>query len=280
MNRFQNGLLIRKGHVTSEISHHSDIDISKFHSTLFRVIGFFRYAPKISLIRPKFFSLFFRVADFLNSLRRDFHFFPTTFGFWDFWGSVGTFVFFGVVSDSREGFVLTPTTGRYAQSTQTLAVSVTQPLQNFFLWHLEAGGARRPPGPPFDEIAWICWYLHGVYLVLPFRICNWILIFLKNEKVNRKKDKKIKKSLTIILFLNFGPVFIFYWNSLAKLIWKCKFFEYRKFIAVNYLICVPNFVTRSTDGLEKILTIHKHRLFLADWRRYKRFIWSAIKWPI
>ena len=59
MNRFQNGLLIQRGHVTSEISHHSDIDISKFHSTLFRVIGFFRYAPKISLIRPKFFLLFF-----------------------------------------------------------------------------------------------------------------------------------------------------------------------------------------------------------------------------
>ena len=59
MNRFQNGLLIQRGHVTSEISHHLDIDISKFHSTLFRVIGFFRYAPKISLIRPKFFSLFF-----------------------------------------------------------------------------------------------------------------------------------------------------------------------------------------------------------------------------
>ena len=59
MNRFQNGLLIRNGHVTWQLMHHSDIDISKFHSTLFRVIGFFRYAPKISLIRPKFFLLFF-----------------------------------------------------------------------------------------------------------------------------------------------------------------------------------------------------------------------------
>ena len=52
-------MLIPRGHVTSEISHHSDIYISKFHSTLFRVIGFFRYAPKISLIRPRFFLLFF-----------------------------------------------------------------------------------------------------------------------------------------------------------------------------------------------------------------------------
>ena len=59
MNRFQKGLLIPRGHSTFEITHHSDIDISKFHSRLFRVIGFFRYAPKISLIRPKFFSLFF-----------------------------------------------------------------------------------------------------------------------------------------------------------------------------------------------------------------------------
>ena len=29
MNRFQNGLLILRGHVTSEVSHHSDINISK-----------------------------------------------------------------------------------------------------------------------------------------------------------------------------------------------------------------------------------------------------------
>ena len=93
MNRFQKGLLIPRGHVTSEITHHSDIDISKFHSRLFCVIGFFRYAPKISLIRRNFFHYFSRVADRLNSLRRDFHFFPTTLVFWDFWGSVGTFVF-------------------------------------------------------------------------------------------------------------------------------------------------------------------------------------------
>ena len=126
MNRFQNGLLIQRGHVTSEISHHSDIDISKFHSTLFRVIGFFRYAPKISLIRPKFFLLFFSSCWFFDSLRRDFRFFRTTFGFWDFWGSVGTFVFFVWFPPYVEGFVLTPTTGRYAQSTQTMAVSVTQ----------------------------------------------------------------------------------------------------------------------------------------------------------
>ena len=53
MNRFQNGLLILRGHVTSEILHHSDIYISKFHSTLFRVIGFFRHAPEVSLIRSK-----------------------------------------------------------------------------------------------------------------------------------------------------------------------------------------------------------------------------------
>ena len=59
MNRFRNGLLIPRGHVTSEILHHSDIDISKFHSRLFRVIGFFRSAAKILLIRSRFFLLFF-----------------------------------------------------------------------------------------------------------------------------------------------------------------------------------------------------------------------------
>ena len=59
MNRFQKGLLIPRGHVNCEITHHSDINISKFHSRLLCVIGFFRYAPKISLIRPRFFSLFF-----------------------------------------------------------------------------------------------------------------------------------------------------------------------------------------------------------------------------
>ena len=59
MNRFQKGLLIPRGHVNCKITHHSDIDISKFHSRLFCVIGFFRYAPKISLICRKFFSIFF-----------------------------------------------------------------------------------------------------------------------------------------------------------------------------------------------------------------------------
>ena len=115
MNRFQKGLLIPRGHSTCEITHHSDIDISKFHSRLFRVIGFFRYAPKISLIRPKFFFYyFFRVADFLNSLWRDFHFFPTTLVFWDFWGSVGTFVFLVWFPTLGVVFVLTPLTDRYA----------------------------------------------------------------------------------------------------------------------------------------------------------------------
>ena len=145
MNRFQKGLLIPRGHVTCEITHHSDIDISKFHSRLFCVIGFFRYAPKISLIRPKFFSLFFSSCWFLNSLRRDFHFFPTTLVFWDFWGSVGTFVFLVWFPPYAWGFVLTPTTGRYAQSTQTVAVSVTQLFTHFFYDTWKPGGLGAPP---------------------------------------------------------------------------------------------------------------------------------------
>ena len=56
MNRFQNGLLIWRGHGTWQLMHQSEIDLQKFHSTLSRVIGFFWYAPKISL-RPRFFLL-------------------------------------------------------------------------------------------------------------------------------------------------------------------------------------------------------------------------------
>ena len=59
MNRFQNGLLIRRSHGTWQLMHQSEIDLRKFHSTLSRVIGFFRYAPKISLIRPRFFFIIF-----------------------------------------------------------------------------------------------------------------------------------------------------------------------------------------------------------------------------
>ena len=70
--------------MTQQLMHQSEIVLQKFHSTLFRVIGFFRSAPKISLIRPRFFYYFSRVADMLNSLRREFQFFPTTLSFGDF----------------------------------------------------------------------------------------------------------------------------------------------------------------------------------------------------
>ena len=53
------------------------------------------------------------------------------------------------------GFVLTPTTGRYAQSTQTMAVSVTHIFTLFFMT-LGSRGGLAPPGAPFDEIAQIC----------------------------------------------------------------------------------------------------------------------------
>ena len=38
----------------------------------------------------------------LNSLQREFQFFPTTLGFWDFWGSVGTFRFIQGVSNFQK----------------------------------------------------------------------------------------------------------------------------------------------------------------------------------
>ena len=156
MNRFQKELLIPRGHVTCEITHHSDIDISKFHSRLFCVIGFFRYAPKISLIRRKFFSLFILSCWFLSSLWLDFHFFPTTLVFWDFSGSVGTFVFLVWFPLYVKGFVFTSTTDRYAQSTQSLAVSVTHLFTHFFNDTWKPGGLGAPPGPPFVELAQIC----------------------------------------------------------------------------------------------------------------------------
>ena len=84
--------------MTIKITHHSDIDISKFHSRLFCVIGFFGKHLKFPSFVQNFFHYFSRVADKMNSLRREFHFFPTTLGFWDFRGSVGTFGFFHQVS--------------------------------------------------------------------------------------------------------------------------------------------------------------------------------------
>ena len=69
------------------------------------------------------------------------------------------------------------------------AVRMTQLATTFMLWDLEAGGARRPPGPPFDELAQICWYylnrksgtaLHNLQFV--FRI------FEKMKKFFGKKN--------------------------------------------------------------------------------------------
>ena len=180
MNRFQKGFLIPRGHVNCEITHHSDIDISKFHSRLFCVIGFFRYAPKISLIRRKYlFHYFFWVADFLNSLWRDFRFFPTTSVFWDFWGTLGTFVFLVWFTPYVEGFVLTPTTGRYAQSTQSVAVRMTHLEKTFFYDTWKPGGLGAPPArhfmsqlKSFDTFEKVWWR--------PFWICR--LFFQISQK--------------------------------------------------------------------------------------------------
>ena len=103
-----------------------------------------------------FFHYFSRVADRLNSLWRDFHFFPTTLVFWDFWGTLGTFVILVWFPTLGVVFVLTHPTDRYSQSTQSVTVTCDPPQHTFFLWHLEAGGAWRPPGPPFDIAAQIC----------------------------------------------------------------------------------------------------------------------------
>ena len=62
-----------------------------------------------------------------------------------FWGSVGTFVFLVWFPPYAWGFVLTPTTGRYAQSTQIVAVSVTQLFKHFFYDTWKPGGLGAPP---------------------------------------------------------------------------------------------------------------------------------------
>ena len=152
MNRFQKGLLIPRGHSTCEITHHSDIDISKFHSRLFRVIGFFGTHLKSPSFVRNFFRYFFWVGDVLNSLWLDFHFSPTTLVFWDFWGSVGTFVFSVWFPPYVCGFVLTPTTGRYAQFAQTVAVSVTYLSTHFFYDTWKPGGGLG--APPARHLIW------------------------------------------------------------------------------------------------------------------------------
>ena len=66
----------------------------------------------------------------------------------------------------------------------TICSSENDPhVTHFYLWHLEAGGARRPPGPPFDELAQICWYYPIESQVLRFLICNLFSEFLKDKKV-------------------------------------------------------------------------------------------------
>ena len=60
----------------------------------------------------------------------------------------------------------------------------------FFLLHFEAGGARRPPGPPFDEVAQIYWYQ---WIGMVTTLWNLQIFF---ENVETKKvffEKKIKK---------------------------------------------------------------------------------------
>ena len=204
MNRFQKGLLIPRGHVNCEITHHSDIDISKFHSTLFCVIGFFGAHLKSPSFVRDFFHYFSRVADRLNSLWLDFQFFPTTLFFWDFWGSVGTFVFLVLFPTLGVRFVLTPTTDRYAQPTQSAFGWCDPPSSTFFLWHLEAGGARRPPRPAI----WYC----SSNLFKPLNRCSHyppesVIAFWNFSKIKKffRKKKKIKKKNKIKI----GQKFIF-----------------------------------------------------------------------
>ena len=134
MNRFRNGLLILRGHVISELSHHSDTDISKFHSRLFCVIGFFRCAPKISLIRPRFyFFIFLELLIGWIAYGVNFIFFRRLWVFWIFEVAWELFVFLVWFPSLEVKFVLTPPTSRYAQSSQTVAVWMTHLSILFFM---------------------------------------------------------------------------------------------------------------------------------------------------
>ena len=85
MNRFRNGLLIRKGHVTWQLMHHSEYLIceNSIAHFLALLVFFGTHLKSPSFVRD-FLNYFYRVADMLNSPRREFQFFLTTLSFWDF----------------------------------------------------------------------------------------------------------------------------------------------------------------------------------------------------
>ena len=63
-------------------------------------------------------------------------------------------------------------------------------LPHIYAMRLGTGGARRPPGPPFDELAQICWYYWIESQVPRFIICNSFSEFWEMKKFFGKKDKK------------------------------------------------------------------------------------------
>ena len=60
-------------------------------------------------------------------------------------------------------------------------------LPHIYAMRLGTGGARRPPGPPFDELAQICWYFWIESQVPRFIIRKSFSEFLRDEKVFWKK---------------------------------------------------------------------------------------------
>ena len=127
-----------------------------FIAHFFALLVFFGTHLKSPSFVRDFFIIFFRIADMLNSLRREFHFFPTTLSFWVFWGSVGTFRFFPagfqvleLRSFSFTGFV----DGRKLHLLVVSRMTYLLRIKSYETW--EPGGLGAPPA----VIWWPSWNL-------------------------------------------------------------------------------------------------------------------------
>ena len=70
----------------------------------------------------------------------------------------------------------------------TICQSENDPLVTHFCYETwKPGGLGAPPGPPFDELAQICWYYRIESQVLRFIICNLFSEFWKIKKFFCKK---------------------------------------------------------------------------------------------
>ena len=86
-------------------------------------------------------------------------------------------------------------------------------LPHIYAMRLGTGGARRPPGPPFDKLAQICWYYWIESQVPRFIICKSFSEFSRDGKVFWKKRlENIKKFGQKIIY----HLWLTFYNSLER----------------------------------------------------------------